>query len=241
MNKLVRKVLELGGQPRVRLLGGILLLIGLVVVIGGWQSGLGMEDLKVGLDRLLKFLQDRPFILFFGIAILTACPIPASALLILAGIVYTPLVGPFWACIIAMVAMGISMSWSYWLAATIGHRWVEWLLKKLEMRVPALDRGHMVQLILVLRLTPGFPFFVQNLVLGFLRAPFWLYLPLSLGLTTIFIVGFVVSGGAIFEGKAGVALLGVALIVIAIAGTSLLRAKLAKKGAAKKSSLTEEA
>lgn len=227
---LLSRLFHLMGDPKFRILVGLGSLALIAVLVTGYQMGVTPADFKRWMDITLAFLQARPLILFLAVCILPALPIPASPLLILCGVVYTPLFGTPTACLLAVLAMGINMTWTYLLAAYPAHAFVQRLLKKYDFQIPALAAGSAVQLILILRLTPGFPFFVQNLLLGFLKAPFRVYLPLSLAITGAFSVGFVVSGGAIFQGKGLIALGGIALIVAAVSITALLRKRLTKPG-----------
>jgi len=64
---------------------------------------------------------------------------------------------------------------------------------------------------------------VQNYFLGFSRIPFVQYLWVSLMVQAFYTTGFVVSGGAIFEGRAGLAILGLAILVVASVIIQILR------------------
>jgi len=217
------------GDPRIRIAIALATLAGLGVLVLAWQSGVTPADLKRWLDQILAFLREHPAILFLAACILPAFALPASPFIILMGVVYTPLVGTPGAVALAILALGINMSWTWWVASGPGRRWVERLIERYEFTIPQLGTGGAVQLICILRLTPGFPFFVQNLILGFMRVPFRLYLLLSLGLTSVFTAGFVISGGAILAGKGGLALGGLVLIMLAVVLTNLLRKKLVRK------------
>jgi uncharacterized membrane protein YdjX (TVP38/TMEM64 family) len=217
------------GDPRVRIIIALGTLAGLGILVWAWNEGVTPTDVKRWLEQMLKFLREHPAILFFAACILPALPLPASPFIILMGVVYTPLVGTPGAVALAILAMGINMSWTWWIASGPARNWVERLIERYEFTIPKLGTGGAVQLICILRLTPGFPFFVQNLILGFLRVPFRLYLLLSLGLTSVFTAGFVISGGAILAGKGALALGGLVLIMLAVVLTNLLRKKLSKK------------
>ena len=86
-----------------------------------------------------------------------------------------------------------------------------------------------MKLILVLRLTPGIPLFFQNYLLGFLRAPFHLYFPLSMLCTGVIGIGFILSGVGLADGRLVPALSGISLIVVGAVLTQLVRGWLAKR------------
>ncbi len=225
------KILKVATDRRLLALAAGAFLLTLLAAWAAWHAGVRPADLSRWFNQLLEFLRDRPLYLFFGIVILPAFPVPASALLILAGIVYGPKFGMPMACAITGVAMLLNMTWTYFAAAYPARNFVERLLKRMDVKIPVLTKGHVVRLIVILRITPGFPFFFQNLVLGFMRVPFRLYLVLSAALSSIGVIGFVVSGGAIFKGNFGLALGGIALVVLAVTLMGWLRRKLARKEA----------
>lgn len=82
-----------------------------------------------------------------------------------------------------LAALAINLSRTYWLAARLGWGLLEKLLTPGGIRIPEMPHGGYVRFIFLLRLTPGFPMFLQNYLLGFLRVPFRLYLSVSLGCT----------------------------------------------------------
>jgi uncharacterized membrane protein YdjX (TVP38/TMEM64 family) len=79
---------------------------------------------------------------------------------------------------------------------------------------------------LVFRITPGIPFFLQNYVLGLARVPFRTYFIVSLLAQTAWTFGFVISGGAIFEGNFGLAITGCCLLTVATLITQSVRKRL---------------
>jgi len=223
------KWIRLLGDPRIRIAIAIGTLAALALAVVAWKSGVTPADLKRWGEGLLAFLRLHPALLFLATCILPALPVPASPFIILFGVVYTPLIGTPGAVGLAILALAINMSWTWWIASRPARNLVERLIERYDIKIPTLKTGGAVQLICILRLTPGFPFFVQNLILGFLHVPFRLYLLLSVGLTSIFTAGFVISGGALLAGKGGKALGGLALILLAVALTNYLRKRLGRK------------
>ncbi len=134
-----------------------------------------------------------------GTGVFTGIPIPTSALLFTAGVVWRD--QPVMACLLCMLAIALNLTWTYWLAAGPARRLVEKMLATTEIQIPDLPRGDHLKLILVLKLTPGIPFFFQNYLLGFLRAPFLLYLPISILCNGIIGTGVVLSGVGVADGS----------------------------------------
>ena len=159
-------------------LAGVLLALGAGAVLLAWRMGVDWAMLKAAWMSAEEFLMDRPWWLFAGLVILPGLPVPTSALLFLAGTVWRD--RPVAACGICLLALLLNMSWTYWAAARPGRGVVEKLLAAGTLRIPVLPKDNHLRAILLLRLTPGVPLFIQNYLLGFLHVPFRLYLPVSL-------------------------------------------------------------
>ena len=219
---ILKKILS---DRRFHRLAGALLVLGAGAVLLAWKLGVNGTMLKEGWKPLEGFLMDRPRLLFAALVVLPALPIPTSALLFLAGTVWRD--RPVAACAVCLVAMAMNMSWTYWLAARPGRKVVEKLLAMTSLRVPNLPRGNDLRLILILRLTPGLPFFLQNYALGFFRVPFRLFLPVSIGCTGMISCGVVLSGAGVADGHLTPVVSGVALIGLGMVIVQMIRQKLA--------------
>jgi len=175
------------------------------------------------IDAVIAWCTANPIALFFTIAVLPGFGFPASPLLILAGVVW----GSTWqTCAIALAAVALNMSWTHLLAAgparsvvirLLGDRWQKW---------KNIHPDNLRRFTVLLRITPGIPFFLQNYLLGLLGVPFLTYILISIPLNGIFVVGFVLTGGAIFEGNIGMIAAGFAILAAAGLGLKLLRGKL---------------
>lgn len=217
-------------EPRFHFLMGGCTLALLALVVWALLSGVTPGEIKSLGGRMLEFAGENPLWLFLAIAVLPALPVPASPFLILAGVVFTPRFGTPAACLLALAAIGLNMTWTYWLASGPGRSLVDRLFDFLEIKLPALSSSNATRLTILLRVTPGIPFFLHNLILGFLRVPFRIYLPISLATTSLFTVGFVVFGNSLSSGRGKLALLAVSLMLMAAVLASFLRDRLAKKG-----------
>jgi uncharacterized membrane protein YdjX (TVP38/TMEM64 family) len=97
------------------------------------------------------------------------------------------------------------------------------------VKVPELPKGDQLKLILVMKLTPGIPLFMQNYLLGFLRAPFHLYLIVSFSANCLIVTGVVLSGAGLSDGRLMPAVTGISLIVVGAVLTNLVRGRLKKR------------
>ncbi len=219
-------VKRLARDTRVRALVATATVLGVAGIVVAWKMGLDLAKLKQLWVDGEVFLKANPWSLFVAIIFLPGLPFPISALLVLAGLVWG---ANWWACLLALLALALNMTWTYWVAAYPARGVIEKVLANTSLRIPDLPKQDHVRLILMLRLTPGLPLFIHNYVLGFLRTPFRLYLPLSLALSGPISIGILLTGGALMEGKAGLAIAGLGIVVIAVLGTRMLRARLARK------------
>jgi len=105
------------------------------------------------------------------------------------------------------------------------------LLKRLDYKIPEVQPGDETGLIVLLRVTPGIPFCVQNYLLGLARAKFVRYLLISFAIQGPLNASFVLFGDALLQGKGKVAFYVVSVIAIILVGTHLLRKHYAKKRA----------
>jgi len=86
---------------------------------------------------------------------------------------------------------------------------------------------------LILRLTPGIPLFLQNYVLGFLRVPFFIYVPVSIVCTGVFTCGIVLAGAGISTGSWTAIWTGVGVVVVGMVMTQAIRAGLRRRRSSK--------
>lgn len=214
-------------QRRVRHLlvgGSIAVAVALAIA---WRTGVEPAQLKESWRLLEAWLMEHPWLLVLALVVLPGFPVPTSALLVTASIVWRA--HPVLACLACVVALTANMIWTYGLAAGPGRSLVERFLANTALRIPELPRGDHLRLILVLRLTPGMPFFFQNYALGFMRPPFRLYLPLSILCTAPIACGVVLSGAGLANGRLLPLLVGVGLIVLAIVLTHSARRWLVRR------------
>jgi uncharacterized membrane protein YdjX (TVP38/TMEM64 family) len=209
----------------------VLLVSGLLAGWLAWKTGINLASLKEVWTVTQAYLTKNPWALFLALVILPGLPVPTSLLMLTAGVVWRE--QPVMACGLCMLALALNFTWTYWLAAGPARRLVEKLLTATSLKIPELPHGDHLKLILVLRLTPGIPLFLQNYLLGFLRAPFYLYLPVSLLCTGIIGSGVILSGAGLADGNLKWAITGVSLIVLGGVFTHLVRGWLERRKKAK--------
>lgn len=200
----------------------LLAILAMVASYVAWKMGwvewaLGMKE------PVLGWCRSNPIALFAAIAILPGFGFPATPLLILAGAVWGSNLG---SCFIAIAATALNMSWTYAAAAGPARRVVARILGTRWDRWRDMDRRNLLKLTLLLRITPGVPLVIQNYTLGLLAVPFCPYLLISVPINGLLIIGFVLTGGAIFEGSLGTAIAGVSILIAATIAVKMMRRRL---------------
>lgn len=219
--ELVRKIVMDRRFHRLAALGLFLSVCGL---LGLWKSGLRVADLMGWMEQGRNLLVANPVWLFVALVVLNGLPFPASLLFVMAGMVWGE--RPVVACGYGMAALALNQAWTYALAAGPAHQLVGRVLARCGWKIPVLKTENVTDTLLVMRLVPGIPLFVQNYVLGLLRVPYGRYAWMSLACNGPPVMGFILAGAGIAGGEWKTALLGIAVLVLAVVVVRVARRKL---------------
>ncbi len=195
-------------------------LISALAVFLLWQSHPDLAYWLGLLEEGRAFLEANPWALIAVLATLPGIGFPISPVLVLFGLVLAPRYGMLATLALAFAAQGMCTIWTYALAAgPLRELLTKYVLRHREL--PELTDGNTMRLGLILRLTPGIPYALQNIVLGILGMRFRPYLLVSLPTTSLWTAGFVITGGAIFKGNIGWAITGVVLLIVLVLATRM--------------------
>lgn len=166
------------------------------------------------------FGTEYPWILFVAIVLLPALGFPVSVLLVLAGVVWgaTPLT-----CLVALLAIVLNVICSHLAAAGVAKPLINRVFGDRFKKWQDLEPSGHLRIALVLRVTPGVPLCVQNYVISMIGIPLSTSLLVALPVTGLYVCGFVLTGGAVFEGKIGLLVTGVSLLFVAVVLVRWLR------------------
>jgi uncharacterized membrane protein YdjX (TVP38/TMEM64 family) len=212
--------------------GAVLVLIGAVVVYAvGWKTGLyAVLYLKTAL--LERVAAAGPLVFFSAMAVFPAVGVPNSPFALAAGPVFGERLGLPVVTLLCVAAITVNLTFTYWLS----RRWLRpgcaRMLARFGYTLPEVETGDVNDLIVLIRVTPVLPFFVQNYLLGLADVPFVRYLLISLAIQGSVNVAFILFGDALNHGRGGMALTAVLLIAMLAVGTHLLRKHYGKKKAA---------
>lgn len=192
-------------------------LVALVLV----ARGLDVKSLvRQGLDLIRSA---GPVTFFLAMAFLPAIGAPLSAFSLTAGSVFGEQMGLGWVIALAMLSITVNMALTYYLAHVAFRPLLEKLFARLGYKLPQVEAGDASDLVIILRVTPGVPFPVQNYLLGLAEVPFGKYLGISCLIAWPLNIAFMLFGDALLHGKGRMALIGLSAVLALTAGTHMVR------------------
>lgn len=192
------------------------------VLLWRFRHDLSSVDLQPAVDWIASF---GPIPFFAAMAILPSFWAPVSPFLLLAGAIYdmpTALIG-------CSAALATNMALSWVLAGKLFRPLFERLVHRFGYSIPNINRESMVTVAVLLRITPGMPFPLQNYLLGLARMPFLWYMGISLPLTLAFALSIVLFGDAVLKGNVGLVMLAISLFIVLSFVVRYLRIRLRSK------------
>ncbi|MEI7733671.1 MAG: VTT domain-containing protein [Verrucomicrobiota bacterium] len=159
------------------------------------------------------------------IAVMVFLPLvgfPISPFWILAGIRFGPVMG----ILVSVFALAANDAIAYQMASRWLKRPIQTWLAKRAYRLPQMNDGGEIRLLLICRLTPGFPLPAQNYLLGCSGIHFVRYLVWSLPLQAVWAIAFVVFGDAVTRSNIWPFVLAASLLIVVALVIAMLRSHL---------------
>jgi uncharacterized membrane protein YdjX (TVP38/TMEM64 family) len=211
------------------------ILLALVLVAGAaagwWWLKVHDFNLRLSIDAGVGLLRDAgPWVFFSLFAVLPAFGFPISVFYLIAGSAFAERLGMGGVLAAAGAALLVNISLSYWLGRYALRPWLERWISRTKYRIPRIEANEHAEITLIVRITPGPPFFVQSYLLGLASVAFRTYLWISWTISMAYAAGFIIFGDAIMHGKGRLALLGITGLVAVGLGVHLLRKHYGKKG-----------
>jgi len=211
-------------SSRIRILLGLAVLpavAGVVIIWLFWER-LMQIDVQGAVDWIAGF---GPVPFFLAMSILPSLWAPVSPFFILAGALYDMPV--------ALLGSGLALSFNMALSWLVAGRWFrppfERLVQRFGYTVPEINKETMVTVAVLMRITPGMPFPLQNYLLGLARMPFAWYMAVSVPLNLSIAFSIVWFGSALLKGNATMILLALSVIIALSLAVRQLRARLKRK------------
>ncbi len=203
----------------------VILLVGAVLVARGL-------DVKGLIAQGLELIRGAgPVVFFTAMAILPALGAPISIFFLTAGSAFGERLGVGPVIGLALLAITFNLCLSYFLASRALRPLLEKLVVRLGYQLPQVGAGDATDLIILLRVTPGLPYPVQNYLLGLAGVPFKKYLIISCLILWSFTIAMILFGDALLHGKGKVASIAIGLLMALTAATHMLRKRYGRKKA----------
>jgi uncharacterized membrane protein YdjX (TVP38/TMEM64 family) len=181
-------------------------------------------DLRGLVQQALTRVQAAgPLAFFSAMAVLPAVAVPLSPFSFTAGSIFGAQLGMPAVVACGLLAITINIVGTYLLASRALRPLLEKLIVRLGYQLPRVEDGDAADLIILMRVTPGMPFPLQNYLLGLARVPFGKYLLISCAVQWPFNTAFIIFGDALLHGKGKVAIIGIGALLALTAGTHLVR------------------
>ncbi|MDB6168044.1 MAG: associated Golgi protein [Verrucomicrobia bacterium] len=209
-------------------LAKLAVILALLAVIGWWA--VRQMDLSGVVDRSVAFFREAgPWPFFGAMALLPLLGFPISPFTLAAGPVFAPVLGLERVILFALLAVVANVALSYWIAARALRPLVMRIVKSFGHTLPEIQPNATWPVILLIRIVPGPPFFLQNYLLGLARVPFGIYMLVSTVVPAAYLAAVIVFGDAFMRGDRR-AMIGAGLIfLVAGAILHLTRRFLARK------------
>lgn len=213
-----------GAEPRDRRKFLVKAGIGLAMLFAAGVLMIRGFDIKSMIFNIMDTIRLLgPLAFFTAMALLPAAGFPLMAFALTAGPAFGAQLGLGGVLLGSAAAITVNVVLTYWLARRALRPLLAWALGRLGYAIPAVPASEQLEVTLLVRITPGPPFFVQSYLLGLAEIPFRTYLVPSLLFPMINLSGVVIFGDALMHGKAKIAVLGISLVVAALLGVHLLR------------------
>jgi uncharacterized membrane protein YdjX (TVP38/TMEM64 family) len=213
-------------RSRNRLLLAAGLVLGCAAVgFAAWRFGV--------LPALTAFIaglrEAGPLLFFVAMAVLPAVGFPLIAFTLTAGPVFAPLLGTGWVITWSLCAVVANLLLTHWLTNRLLRPVAGRLLGYVNFHLPVDAAGDAWHVTLIVRLTPGPPFWAQSYLLGLMRVPLVPYLVVSTLVMAGYIVALVCGGAAVASGNGRLGFLALGVLLVAVTIRQLLRRRAARQ------------
>ena len=206
-------------SPRwARLAALVAILLGLALAALHWAGAKSLVEAGVG-----RLREAGPLVFFSAMALLPAAGFPLLPFTVAAGPVFGPTLGAGTVIGCAIAAVVVNVAISYWLASRALRPLVSRLVGWLGYPLPVSTAETAWQLVTIVRIAPGLPFWVQSYLLGLMGAPFAVYMVVSTLIPAAYLTAVILCGEALWDGRVGKVALGVGLLGLVGAVIHLLR------------------
>jgi len=199
------------------------IVLALAGVAAAWLGWIVLRH--IDWTAILGELQKRPVLFFVALALLPAVGAPMSPFYLGAGAAFPLEV----AIPCVLLAMSANIAVSYLVARWMLHPLVERLARRMGYAIPRVRKEDVWVITLLLRITPGPPFFMQHYLLALGRVPFDAYLIVSIPVCGLMATAAVCAGSGITSGSVVQLVAGIFFLAAIILGVRFARKALQRR------------
>jgi uncharacterized membrane protein YdjX (TVP38/TMEM64 family) len=170
-----------------------------------------------------------PQVFFISMALLPAAGVPVLAFILSAGPLWAGKMGMGNVILFSMLALTVNFTLTYCLARWAFRPLLLKLVTRLGYKLPRAEEGDATSLIVIMRVTQGIPYAVQNYLLGLVEVPFGKYFLWTAVLSLPQNIAAILFGDALINGKGKMVAMVAGLLVALAAVTHLVRRHHAQK------------
>jgi uncharacterized membrane protein YdjX (TVP38/TMEM64 family) len=202
-------------------------IIGLIVL-----REIGIARLVQWFDLFVEAIRDMgPWVFFGAMIILPAVGAPLMAFNLVAGEAFAPQMTMPGVIITVALAIAANLLLTYWLARYALRPLLARVVARYGYSVPRVTKENALTISLVVRLTPGPPYFLQGYLLGLAEVPLRLFMLVSWLAVMPISVSAVMLGKAAREGNMGKIAVVLGIMVLAVIAVQIVRRRVAKRDA----------
>lgn len=170
-----------------------------------------------------------PALFFLAMAVLPAIGAPITLFTLTVGALFGPQLGLPLVLALSLVAIAANMALGYGLARHALHPLVVRVVRHFGYGPPKVDPDNVTSLVVLLRVTPGIPFPLQNCLLGLAAVPFGPYLVASCLTVLPLNAAIIFFGEALLNGKGQAALTALLVVLALVSATYFARRQYGKR------------
>jgi uncharacterized membrane protein YdjX (TVP38/TMEM64 family) len=210
---------------RLAIAGAIVTVIGLLVL-----REIGLQRLLEWFDLFVEAIRDMgPWVFFAAMMVLPAVGAPLMAFNLVAGEAFAPQMTMPGVIVTVAAAIAANLGLTYWLARYALRPLLTRIVTRYGYSIPRVTKENALTVTLLVRLTPGPPYFLQGYLLGLAEVPLRLFMIVSWLAVLPIALSAVVLGKAAREGNMGKIAAVLAVMVVAVVAVQFVRRKYTKR------------
>ncbi|AWT58881.1 MAG: hypothetical protein DF168_00053 [Candidatus Moanabacter tarae] len=214
-------------KPRRLFIFLVLLIIGVITAafIGILNDAVRLVFV-VWAGEVCDYLGDsEPWVFFTAFVILPLLGFPVFPFYLIAAELY----GRVPSILLVGASLMVHLVIAFWIASRLFRGLISKLISRSRYHLPRIPSSEHVKLTVVLRITPGIPFFLQNYLLGLGGIAFRVFFFVSWPIQFLWGIAFILLGESAFEGNLSIGLMSVCFIIALLIVTKIVRERLANR------------